>query len=232
MRILMIEDDRDLCGAVAHELKSAGYETDVCSDGEDGLYYLCQGIYDLCLLDRMLPGLDGLSLLYRARAKGICTPVLMLTAMGRIGDRVDGLDAGADDYLTKPFDMRELLARVRALARRPAVPETGGEKRYGALVLDTRELRLTGPKASCTLSKKESELLYALMAGGGQTIPRSTLFGKVWGPDCEAEEAILDSYIHFVRRRIKTVGGGASIVTVRGIGYRMEERQGAALARL
>lgn len=223
MRILMIEDDKDLCAAVIQQLRQAGYETDTCHNGEDGLYYLKQGIYDACLLDRMLPGLDGLSLLNTARSKGITTPVLMLTAMGRIGDRVDGLDAGADDYLVKPFDMRELLARVRALCRRPANAEPDGLKQFADITLDTTQLMLNGPKGQCTLSKKESELLAALISNGGQTLSRTTLFGKIWGPDAEVEEAILDSYIHFVRRRIRVVGASAVVTTVRGIGYRMEK---------
>ncbi|SDM81697.1 response regulator transcription factor [Acetanaerobacterium elongatum] len=222
MRILMIEDDKDLCAAVIQQLRQAGYETDTCHNGEDGLYYLNQGLYDACLLDRMLPGLDGLSLLNAARSKGITTPVLMLTAMGRIGDRVDGLDAGADDYLVKPFDMRELLARVRALCRRPANTEPDGLKQFADITLDTAQLILNGPKGQCTLSKKESELLAALISNSGQTLSRTILFGKIWGPDTEVEEAILDSYIHFVRRRIRVVGASAIVTTVRGIGYRME----------
>jgi DNA-binding response OmpR family regulator len=223
MRILMIEDDKDLCAAVVQQLRQAGYETDTCHNGEDGLYYLNQGFYDACLLDRMLPGLDGLSLLNAARAKGITTPVLMLTAMGRIGDRVDGLDAGADDYLVKPFDMRELLARVRALCRRPANTEPDGLKQFADITLDTAQLLLNGPKGQCTLSKKEGELLAALISNSGQTLSRTTLFGKIWGLDAEVEEAILDSYIHFVRRRIRVVGASAIVTTVRGIGYRIEK---------
>lgn len=119
MRILLIEDDRALCTALLPALQAAGYTVDTCHDGADGKALLCGGAYDVCVLDRMLPGLDGLSLLRAARAKGCTTPVLMLTALSGINDRVDGLDAGADDYLGKPFDTRELLARLRALTRRP-----------------------------------------------------------------------------------------------------------------
>ena len=118
MRILLIEDDRALCTALLPALQAAGYTVDTCHDGADGKALLCGGAYDVCVLDRMLPGLDGLSLLRAARAKGCTTPVLMLTALSGINDRVDGLDAGADDYLGKPFDTRELLARLRALTRR------------------------------------------------------------------------------------------------------------------
>lgn len=123
MRILLIEDDRALCTALLPALQAAGYTVDTCHDGADGKTLLCGGAYDVCVLDRMLPGLDGLSLLRAARAKGCTTPVLMLTALSGINDRVDGLDAGADDYLGKPFDTRELLARLRALTRRPTDPE-------------------------------------------------------------------------------------------------------------
>lgn len=222
MRVLMIEDDKDLCAAVLQQLRSNGFEADACHNGEEGLYYLVQGIYDVCLLDRMLPGMDGLSLLQSARAKGIVTPVLMLTALSRVSDRVDGLDAGADDYLAKPFDMRELLARVRALARRPATVDPDGMKQYSDMTLDTAQLLLNGPRGQCTLSKKECALLAALMANSDQTVSRLTLLGKVWGPDSEVEEAILDSYIHFVRRRLRMVGATAVVSTVRGIGYRLE----------
>ena len=120
MRILLIEDDRALCTALLPALQAAGYTVDTCHDGADGKTLLCGGAYDVCVLDRMLPGLDGLSLLRAARAKGCTTPVLMLTALSGINDRVDGLDAGADDYLGKPFDTRELMACIGALLRRQA----------------------------------------------------------------------------------------------------------------
>ena len=170
MRILMIEDDRELCEACAPQLQAAGFEADFCHDGGEALYYLRQPIYDLCILDRMLPGSDGLALLAAARAEGVRTPVLMLTAMGRVGDRVDGLDAGADDYLTKPFDMRELLARVRALARRPGTLAAPDLLRYGDLSLDRGSLALRGGKGACVLSKKEAEVLAALLQGGGRDV--------------------------------------------------------------
>lgn len=222
MRILMIEDDRALCDAVAMQLRQAGYDVDLCHDGEDGLYYLQEGVYDLVLLDRMLPLLDGVSLLKRARKEGVTTPVLLLTALGGVGDRVTGLDAGADDYLAKPFDMRELLARVRALARRPGELRAREELRYGDLLLDMQALTLEGGKARCTLSKKEGELLGVLMQSKGQTLSRNVLFGRVWGPDADVEAASLDSYAHFVRRRLASVSDEVRLVTVRGVGYRLE----------
>ena len=227
MRILMIEDDRELCEACAPQLRAAGFEADFCHDGGEALYYLRQPIYDLCILDRMLPGSDGLALLASARAEGVRTPVLMLTAMGRVGDRVDGLDAGADDYLTKPFDMRELLARVRALARRPGTLAAPDLLCYGDLSLDRGSLALRGGKGACVLSKKEAEVLGALLQGGGRTLSRALLFGRVWGADTEVEEASLDSYIHFVRRRLAAVSERVRVATVRGVGYRLEDARDA-----
>ena len=194
MRILLIEDDRALCTALLPALQAAGYTVDTCHDGADGKALLCGGAYDVCVLDRMLPGLDGLSLLRAARAKGCTTPVLMLTALSGINDRVDGLDAGADDYLGKPFDTRELLA----------------------------QLTLSGPKAAAALTKREADLLEVLLRTPGQLQTRAVLLARVWGPLAEVEDANLDCYIHFVRRRLKAVGSAVTITTVRGSGYKAE----------
>lgn len=218
MRILLIEDDTALCAALTPALAGLG-KTDFCHTGLEGLALLVSGGYDLCILDRMLPGLDGVTLLRAARAKEVTTPVLMLTALAGAGDTVDGLDAGADDYLGKPFDTPVLLARLRALLRR-----SGGT---GALVagdlrLDTGELTLTGPTGSAELSPKECELLEALMRAPGRLQARSVLLARVWGPLAEVEDANLDCYIHFVRRRLAGVGSRARVVTVRGSGYRLE----------
>lgn len=223
MKILMIEDDVALCDATAMQLRQEGWQVDVCHDGEDGLYYLTSCPYDLILLDRMLPGLDGLAILRRSRGANVRTPVLLLTALGRVQDRVEGLDTGADDYLVKPFDITELKARVRALARRPQEINTRNEVRFGDLLLDLSALTLEGGKARCTLSKKEGEMLGTLMKRGGQTLSRASLFGRVWGPDADVEEAGLDSYAHFLRRRLAAVSGRVALVTVRGVGYRLED---------
>ena len=164
MRILLIEDDKALCRVLQPTLQAAGFASDCCHTGADGLHLLKTGYYDACILDRMLPELDGLTLLKSARADGISIPVLMLTALGQIGDRVEGLDAGADDYLAKPFDNRELLARLRALVRRPAdLHETAHRIACGDLVLDTAQLTLTGPSSTVTLSRRECDLLAAAL---------------------------------------------------------------------
>lgn len=222
MRVLLIEDDEDLCAAVAQGLEAAGYAVDQCHDGQDGLYYLLQDLYDVCLLDRMLPGLDGLAVLQRARAQGCATPVLMLTALGRVTDRVDGLEAGADDYLVKPFDMRELLARLRALCRRPAAVEPADAILCGNVTLLPSQLTLRGPDGTATLSKKECELLLVLLRNAGKLLSREVLLGRVWGAENDVTDASLDSYIHFVRRRLKMVGADSRVATVRGFGYKLE----------
>lgn len=218
MRILFIEDDTALCAALAPALAGLG-TVEFCHTGPEGLSLLVSGGYDLCILDRMLPGLDGLTLLRAARAKGVRTPVLLLTALAGAGDTVDGLDAGADDYLGKPFDTPVLLARLRALLRR-----SGGTAalQAGDLRLDTGELTLTGPAGSAVLSRKECALLEALLRAPGRLQSRSVLLARVWGPLAEVEEANLDCYIHFVRRRLAGVGSRARVVTVRGSGYRLE----------
>lgn len=218
MHILLIEDDTALCAALAPALAGLG-KADFCHTGPEGLSLLVSGGYDLCILDRMLPGLDGLTLLRAARAQGVTTPVLLLTALAGAGDTVDGLDAGADDYLAKPFDTAVLLARLRALLRR-----SGGTAALtaGDLRLDTGELTLTGPAGSAVLSRKECDLLEALLRAPGRLQARSVLLARVWGPLAEVEEANLDCYIHFVRRRLAGVGSRARVVTVRGSGYRLE----------
>lgn len=222
MRILMVEDDVDLCGAVEIHLKREGHTVDLAHDGEDGLHFALQNAYDLILLDRMLPGLDGVSLVSRLRREGFTTPVLMMTALNGISDRVDGLDAGADDYLPKPFATEELLARVRALSRRPVQWESTRRLTAGDAELDTELCALRGPKAACTLSKREGQLLELFFRNKGQTMTRDLLLARVWGPDAPVEDGNLDNYIHFLRRRLAATGSELKIVTARGVGYRLE----------
>lgn len=225
MRILMIEDDEALCSAVGIHLKNNGYDADFCHDGEDGLYYARQKAYDLILLDRMLPGLDGLTVLSTLRREQIHTPVLLLTALNKIGDRVDGLDAGADDYLTKPFATEELLARIRAMLRRTPRLEPEQEILAGDLRFDRMKMQLTGPKNSTLLSKKDAVLLELFLKNPGRTMTRAQLFAHVWGPDAEVDEANLAWHIHYLRRTFKGVGSGAELKTVHGVGYRLETEE-------
>lgn len=222
MRILLIEDNEELCNAVAFHLSKDGYIVDVCHDGDDGLRWICQQAHDLILLDRMLPRMDGLQILNKARAQGINTPVLMITALNEIEDRVSGLDAGADDYLVKPFAIQELLARIRAMNRRPRSWDCSGTIEYGDIHFSPLDKILKGTHKECTLSKRENELFEVFFKNPNQTLPRSILLSRVWGPDAMVEDGNLDNYIHFLRRRLKSVGSKIAITTVRGIGYRIE----------
>lgn len=223
MRILLIEDDETLNETLKYHLEREGYDVDSCINGEDGLYLACQNTADLILLDRMLPGISGTELLKRLRAGGHSTPVLMLTALGTLEDRVEGLDLGADDYLVKPFAVEELMARIRSLSRRSAHPSGMQDNAltYGDLRYLEQIGELTGPGGSCTLSKREGSLLEVFLRNPNQTLSRGQLLTKVWGFDSEVEDGNLDNYIFFLRRRLKSVSSAVTIGTIRGIGYRI-----------
>ena len=222
MRILMVEDDQALCAAVDIHLRQQGYTVDYAHTGEDGLHFALQNAYDLILMDRMLPELDGLEAVRTLRSRGFSTPVLMLTALDGVPDRVDGLDAGADDYLAKPFAAEELLARIRALSRRPRQWESTSRLSAGDLELDTELAALRGPAGACPLSRREKQLLELFLRNAGQTLTRELLLSRVWGPDAPVEDGNLDNYIHFLRRRLRTVGSAVRLATVRSVGYRLE----------
>lgn len=194
MRLLLIEDDESLCLSLSYQLRQDGFAPETCHDGEEGLLWARQQGYDLILLDRMLPGMDGLTLLRQLRREGIHTPVIFLTALGQLSDKTGGLDAGADDYIVKPFAYDELLARIRCVLRRPAVLSGGDLLRYGDVTYDP-----------------------------GQTLPRQTILLRVWGMETEVEDGNLDNYTYFLRRSLRKVGSTLRLTTVRGIGYRLEE---------
>lgn len=223
MRILLIEDDRRLAESVKFQLEKEGFTVDHCEAGDDGLQLALEQAHDLILLDRMLPGLDGVAVLRELRSKKVVTPVVLLTALGELGDKIQGLDAGADDYLVKPFAFEELLARIRCVARRPHTLTGSDALSVADIDFQLGEGILTGPSGSCTLSKKEAALLEAFLRSRGQTLQRSTLLLKVWGPDSDVEDGNLDNYIHFLRRRLQISGSRLRIATVRGIGYRLQE---------
>lgn len=223
VRILLAEDDRNLNGSLKYQLEQEGYDVDACFDGEDALYYARQPIYDLILLDRMLPSVDGAAVLKKLRMENINVPVIFITALGDLADRVRGLDMGADDYLVKPFAFEELLARIRCVSRRPGRLEQNRRLSFGDLVWNMGENRLEGPSGQCSLSKKEGTLLEIFLRNPGQTLSRPILLSRVWGMEFEVEEGNLDNYIHFLRRRLKTVGSHMAIMTARGVGYRLTE---------
>lgn len=205
------------------QLEKEDFTVDACTTGDDGLYFVLQGAYDLVILDRMLPGMDGISLLRRLRREGGAVPVILLTALGELEHKIEGLDAGADDYIVKPFAFEELMARIRSIGRRPKSWEQHETYTVGDLRLEPREKRLEGPGGVCSLSKREADLLEFFLKNPGQTLPRETLLLRVWGPDAEVEDGNLDNYIHFLRRRLRTLGSTLKLVTVRGTGYRLEE---------
>ncbi len=222
MRILLVEDDEKLNQSLAFQLEAEGFMTDSCRDGEEALYYIGEHIHDLILLDRMLPGLSGTQVLQRMREDGNQTPVILITALGTLDDKVTGLDLGADDYLVKPFAFEELMARIRCVTRRPRKLQLSEQLSLGNITYQTKEKLLTGPEESCSVSGREGALLETFLRSPGQTLSRTVLLTKVWGMDSDVENGNLDNYIHFLRRRLKTVGSSVRIQTVRGIGYRLE----------
>ena len=222
MRILIVEDDIKLCESMKYQLEKEDFTVDACHDGEDGLFFIREQVHDLVLLDRMLPAMDGLSVLKQMRKEEITTPVIFITALGTLDDKVTGLDCGADDYIVKPFAFQELMARIRCIRRRPPSWDDSRLLSLGDITYDPEQKKLTGKETSCSLSKREGDLLEVFLRNPGQTLPRNTLLLRVWGPDTDVEEGNLDNYIHFLRRRLKTVCSQLSLKTVRGIGYCLE----------
>lgn len=221
MNILIIEDDKDLCHAVSWQLRQDGHSVDCCHNGGEANLYIRQGIYDLILLDRMLPEEDGLHLLHSMRADGNRTPVIILSALGEVNDRVTGLNEGADDYLVKPFAYSELAARIGSLFRRKNDFGTT-TLTYGDLSLDSTENILCCHSKKCSLSHTESELMSLLLQAGNKTANRTVLLHKVWGIDASVEDSNLDNYIYFLRKRLKTLESRVAIVNRRGHGFYLE----------
>ena len=220
-KILLVEDEVNIASFIERGLKF-GHEVSVAYDGMAGWELLQKENFQFLILDIIMPRMNGLQLCRQYRQLyGYQSPVIMLTALGTTDDIVNGLDAGADDYLGKPFDTRELLARLRALTRRPGTTAESAI-RCGDVTLDAAQLTLSGPKAAAALTKREADLLEVLLRTPGQLQTRAVLLARVWGPLAEVEDANLDCYIHFVRRRLKAVGSAVTITTVRGSGYKAE----------
>ena len=225
MRLLLAEDERILSDALVEVLTHNNYSVDAVYNGQDAIDYLLAGNYDAAILDIMMPKKDGISGLKELRSAGFATPVIMLTAKSQIEDRVEGLDSGADDYLTKPFAMAELLARVRAISRRQ--PElTGTDLKFMDLKLGRADYSLTGPDGSVRLANKEFQIMEMLMANSGQVISTERFMERVWGYDSEAEINVVWVNISGLRKKIAALGAHVQIKAARGVGYSLEATDG------
>ena len=222
MRILLIEDEKRMAQALCEILRLEKYDVDHYDNGADGLIAIESDIYDIVILDVMLPGMDGYEVAKKTRLKGITTPILMLTARAELDDKVEGLDSGADDYLTKPFMTKELLARLRALGRRMQ-NSTDGVLSYGDITLDTNTLTLScvANGQNVRLSEKEYRILEYLIVNSSQILTREQLATKIWGFDSDAEYNNVEVYISFTRRKLTFVGAKTEIKAVRGVGYEL-----------
>ena len=221
MRVLVVEDEKRLAGTVRDLLEMNGYTVDVCYDGESGLDNALSGIYDVCLLDIMLPKLDGFEVLRRLRAEHSGLPVLLLTARSELTDRVQGLDSGADYYLTKPFEPKELLACIRALTRRQPEIRSTDTLEYGDLKLDKNTFTLSCAERNLRLSRKEYNLMELLMLNREQILTKETILLKVWG--YESEENSVEVYISFLRRKLTHLHSTVQIRTIRMAGYCLQK---------
>lgn len=221
MRILLAEDERSLSRAVVALLERSNYAVDAVYDGVEALEYLDSGNYDALILDMMMPRLDGLSVLKTLRQRGNPIPVLILTAKSEIDDKVEGLDNGANDYLTKPFSTRELLARLRAITR-TQTSQVSSVLRFGNITLDQTSFELSAPSGSYRLANKEYQMMELLMMNPGQTISTERFLEKIWGYDTEAELNVVWVYISYLRKKLAALNANVRIQAARNVGYRLE----------
>ncbi len=221
MRILIVEDELRMAQTIRSLLKNQNYISDIASDGEQGLDSILSGIYDLVILDVMLPKLDGFSVLKAVRDEGVQVPVLILTARSSVAERIEGLNRGADYYLAKPFSAGELLACIRALLRRPRELDSS-ELEFGDLRLNVETGNLSCGENDVQLNKREFEILRMLMRNRGHTVTRELLLEKVWGIDTSPESNVVDAYMSFLRKKLSFIGSTVSITSLRRIGYCLE----------
>lgn len=220
MRILIVEDEQLLADSIKSLLTKKGFDVDVAYDGESGKEYAELGIYDLLIMDIMMPKMDGYEVTRRIREKRIGTPILMLTAKSELEDRIAGLNSGADYYLTKPFDTRELLACINALLRRQGAQVD--EVKFGNTTLDLSSAMLICGDNSIRLSAKEFDIMRFLFQAGGKILSKEMILTKVWGYDSDAVENHVEVYIGFLRKKLASIGSNVRIETVRRLGYYLE----------
>ena len=220
MRILYVEDEKFLADAVTHLLKKADIDVDWVADGEEGLRLALKPNYDALVLDVMLPSLSGLDILAAIRKKGIKTPVIILSALGEVEDKVKGLEIGADDYLAKPFKTSELIARLKALVRRPPIAENK-TLNFKDLTLDLENRTLNG----VDLTEKEAGILEMLMKTPDVTKAKENILAHVWGADSYAEDNYVEVYISYLRKKLKDLGSKVEIKTIRNLGYKLVAKE-------
>jgi len=220
MKILIVEDEKLLAESLRTLLQSKGFEVEVVYDGEDGAEYAELGIYDLLILDVMMPKLNGYQVARRVRANRCATPILMLTAKSGLEDRIEGLNAGADYYLTKPFDTRELLACINALLRRQG--NQVDELVYGNTALDLASGMLVCGEKTIRLSAKEFDVMRFLLQSRGQNLSKEVILARVWGYDSNAVENHVEVYVGFLRKKLSAIGSNLRIAAIRRLGYHLE----------
>ena len=220
MRILLAEDERALSRAIVKILEKNNYSADAVYNGEDALVYIENGNYDAIILDIMMPKLDGISVLRRIRGKGITTPVLVLSAKNEVDDKVLGLDSGANDYLSKPFDTKELLARIRVITRTQT--SQSSTLSFGNLTLNRATYELASPTDSIRLANKEFQMMEMLMANPGHIISAERFMEKIWGFECESEINVVWVYISYLRKKLTALGADFHIKASRNAGYTLE----------
>ena len=224
MKILLVDDERDLVNALSVILKRNNFTVDAAFNGEDGLDNALSGIYDLIVLDVMMPKMNGFQVLKTLRQNKIDTPVIMLTAKSDVADKIDGLNTGADDYITKPFDAQELLARIKALLRRKT-NFTGNVLTFSDISLDRDTAELIKGEKKIVLSKKEFQIIEQFMLNTGKIAEKERIAEKIWGYDSEAEYNAVEVYISFLRKKLAAINSTVEIRSVRGIGYSLGEKQ-------
>lgn len=223
MRLLLAEDEKELSDALVTLLKHNNYSVDAVYDGQEALDYLELQEYDGVILDVMMPRLDGISVLKRLREQGNSVPVLILTAKTGVDDRVLGLDSGADDYLGKPFAMKELLARIRAMTRRQTASAPDNTLRFGNITLERGTFELSTDKGNMRLANKEFQMLEMLMSNPGQVISTERFMEKVWGLDSETEVNVVWVYVSYLRKKLTSLDANVQIKAIRNQGYTLQE---------
>jgi Response regulators consisting of a CheY-like receiver domain and a winged-helix DNA-binding domain len=221
MRILLAEDEKSMSRALCAILSKNNYSVEPVYDGQDALDYLLGGEYDCAILDVMMPKMDGFTVLQKIREKGITIPVMMLTAKSEIDDKVEGLDLGANDYLTKPFESRELLARLRAITRNTTTAPDN-TLRFGNIDLNRNTFELSGPQGSVRLAAKEYQMMEYLMANPGALISTDRFMEKVWGLDSDADINVVWTNLSYLRKKLTSIGANVKIKAARNAGYSLE----------